>query len=52
MLKAFMANPELNGFILGVLGLGIIYIFHQVWSLSREINWIESFRTGRPGMSV
>ena len=52
MFKAFMANPQLNGFILGVLGLGIIYIFHQVWSLSREINWIESFRTGRPGMSV
>jgi len=52
MFKAFMANPQLNGFILGVLGLGIIYIFHQVWSLSREVNWIESFRTGRPGMSV
>ena len=52
LLKAFSANPELNGFILGVLALGIIYIFHQVWSLNREVNWIESFRTGRPGMSV
>ncbi len=52
LLKAFKANPELNGFILGVLGLGVIYIFHQVWSLNREVNWIESFRTGRPGMSV
>ena len=52
LLKAFMANPQLNGFILGVLALGIIYIFHQVWSLSREVSWIESFRSGRPGMSV
>jgi len=52
LFNAFMANPELNGFILSVLLLGIAYIFHQVWSLNREVNWIESFRTGRPGMSV
>ncbi len=49
---AFMANPALNALIISVLGLGIAYIFHQVWSLYREVNWIESFRTGRPGMSV
>jgi hypothetical protein len=34
------------------LALGIAYIFHQVWSLNREVNWIQGFRTGRPGMSV
>jgi hypothetical protein len=50
--NAFMANPTLNALIIGVLVLGIAYIFHQVWSLNREVNWIESFRTGRPGMSV
>ena len=50
--KAFIANPALNALIISVLGLGIAYIFHQVWSLNREVNWIQSFRTGRPGMSV
>ena len=49
---AFMANTALNSLIISVLGLGIAYIFHQVWSLNREVNWIQSFRTGRPGMSV
>ncbi len=52
LIGAFMANPQLNSFILAVLALGIGYIFHQVWSLNREVNWIQSFRTGRPGMSV
>jgi hypothetical protein len=52
LIGAFMANPQLNGFILAVLALGVAYIFHQVWSLNREVNWIQSFRTGRPGMSV
>ncbi|MHA1107647.1 MAG: flagellar motor protein MotA [Alphaproteobacteria bacterium] len=45
---AFLANPGLNGLILGVLVLGIIYIFQQVFQLSREVAWIENFRTGRP----
>lgn len=41
---AFMANPALNGLILGVLLLGIIYIFRQVTLLIPEVAWIESFR--------
>jgi hypothetical protein len=41
---AFMANPALNGLILGVLLLGIIYIFRQVALLIPEVAWIESFR--------
>ncbi len=48
---AFLANPGLNGLILGVLALGIIYIFQQVFQLSREVTWIENFRTGRPELS-
>ena len=48
---AFFANPFLNGFILAVLVLGIIYIFRQVWVLKGEINWIERFRTGQPSLS-
>lgn len=49
---AFLANPGLNGLILGVLVLGIIYIFQQVIGLNREVRWIENFRTGRPGLST
>ena len=49
---AFIANPGLNGLILGVLVLGIVYNFRQVVQLTREVNWIENYRTGRPGISV
>ena len=52
MLQAFLANPGLNGFIVGFLVLGIGYCFAQVVLLNREVNWIDTFRTGRPGMSV
>jgi hypothetical protein len=44
---AFMANPALNGLILGVLLLGIIYIFRQVALLISEVAWIESFRNNQ-----
>lgn len=50
--QAFLANQGLNGLIIGVLALGIAYIFRQVFALQREVNWIEGFRTGRVGMSV
>ena len=46
---AFMANPALNGLILGVLLLGIIYIFRQVALLISEVAWIESFRNNHQG---
>ncbi len=49
---AFLANSGLNGLILGVLFLGIVYVFEQVILLTREVKWIENFRTGRPGLSV
>ncbi len=41
---AFMSNAPLNGLILGVLLLGIIYNFRQVMMLYPEVAWIESFR--------
>ncbi|MEE8333036.1 MAG: flagellar motor protein MotA [Alphaproteobacteria bacterium] len=49
---AFMANPALNGLILGVLVLGIGYIFRQVVAVMHEETWIEGFRTNRPGLSM
>jgi len=42
---AFLANAPLNGFIVGVLVLGIIYNFRQVILLYPEVAWIDNFRT-------
>jgi hypothetical protein len=50
--RIFMYNPVLNGLILGVLLLGIIYAFRRVLSLKPEIRWIEAFRTSHPGFSL
>ena len=52
LLEAFRANPPLNGLILGVLLIGIIYCFRQVIQLAPEVRWIESFRTNQPGLST
>ncbi len=52
LINAFSANAPLNGLIVGVLILGIIYIFRQVILLMAEENWIDSFRNNRPGLSV
>jgi hypothetical protein len=41
---AFMANPGLNGFILGVLLIGIVLVFNQVISLMPEVRWFNSYR--------
>lgn len=48
----FGANPLLNGLILGVLGLGILYIFRQIIVLYPEVAWIEAFRAEQPGLSM
>jgi hypothetical protein len=50
--RIFMYNPFLNGLILGVLLLGIVYIFRRAFSLKPEIRWIEAFRTQQPGFSL
>ena len=42
--NAFMTNPGLNGFILGVLIIGIVLVFNQVISLIPEVRWFNSFR--------
>ncbi len=51
MRTAFLANPALNGVIVGVLVLGIVYTFRQTLSLNREIDWIETVRAERPPMA-
>jgi len=50
--RAFSANAALNGLILGVLVLGIVYVFRQVLQLRPEVTWIETFRRSEPGLSV
>jgi hypothetical protein len=45
----FLANPYLNGFILGVFILGVMTCFWQVAQLVSSVNWIEDFAAERPG---
>jgi hypothetical protein len=44
--SAFQTNPGLNGLILGVLLIGILFAFIQVIRLFREVKWVNSFRAG------
>jgi hypothetical protein len=48
---AFLANAPLNGLILGVLLLGVVYNFRQVLQLYPEVAWIESFRRDQTALS-
>ncbi|HJS33621.1 MAG TPA: flagellar motor protein MotA [Alphaproteobacteria bacterium] len=48
---AFLANPPLNGMIIGVLLLGVGYNFRQVLVLNPEVTWIEHFRRDQPKLS-
>jgi hypothetical protein len=50
--RSFMANPGLNGLILAVLFVGIVYAFRQVLMLYPEINWVNNFRIADPGIAV
>lgn len=47
--RAFMANPGLNGLILGVLLIGVAHSVRRVVMLGGEIGWIESMRRQRRG---
>jgi hypothetical protein len=48
---ALMSNPGLNGLILGVLAVGIIYAFRQVIRLYPEIRFVNAFRVSDPGLA-
>src|SRR5579863_8397646 len=50
ILNAFMANPWLNGLIVGVLLIGIILSFHRVIRLFPEVAWVNGFRRADPGL--
>jgi hypothetical protein len=42
--RAFMANPGLNGLIIGVLVIGIAMSMRNVIGLMPEVRWVNSFR--------
>lgn len=44
LIDAFNANPALNGLILGVLGIGVIYNLRQAGVISPAVRWVEAFR--------
>jgi hypothetical protein len=43
MRYAFLANPVLNGMIIGVLFIGVVYIFRNIIMLKPEVDWIDAF---------
>lgn len=49
---AFLANPGLNGLIIGVLLIGILLSFRQVLRLFPEVAWVNGFRLADPGITV
>lgn len=48
---AFMANPVLNGLILGILVVGVALNLRNVTRLNREVNWIERFSRDQAAVS-
>lgn len=46
---AFMANAVLNGIIVGVFVVGVVFIFQNVVRIGPEVAWVESYRTAEPG---
>ncbi len=49
---AFLANPGLNALIIGVLFIGIMMSFRQIFRLLPGIAWVNSFRLADPGLAV
>ncbi len=52
IIQAFLANPWLNGLIIGVLCIGIILSFHQVIRLFSEVSWVNGFRRADPALAA
>ena len=46
IMVAFMANPGLNGLILGVLFIGIVFALRQVALLFPEVRWVNALQQG------
>jgi hypothetical protein len=46
---AFMANPVLNGIIVGVFIVGVVFIVQSVVRIGPEVAWVEAYRNAPPG---
>ncbi len=44
LVDSFNANPPLNGLILGVLAVGVIYNLRMAGVVAPSIRWVEAFR--------
>jgi len=51
-ISAFQANPGLNGLIIGVLVIGILFAFWQVFRIYPEVRWVNAFRIADPGLAI
>jgi len=49
---AFVSNPYLNGLILATLLFGITFIFRQVLTLNKEVDWTENLKKIETGVSL
>ncbi len=45
--RAFFNNPFLNGVIITVLALGIVYAFRQVFLLQTDVTWVDGYDRAR-----
>lgn len=52
ILHIFSANRVLNGLVIGVLLIGILYVFRQVLMLRPEVEWIEAYRRLGPSAAL
>jgi uncharacterized protein (DUF2267 family) len=52
IINAFFANPWLNGLIIGVLIIGIIFTFHHVIRLFAEVSWLNRYRSADPKLGA
>jgi MotA/TolQ/ExbB proton channel family len=52
LISSFKANPALNGLIVAVFAVGVVYAFVQVVRLYPEIRWVNAFRIADPGLAA
>jgi hypothetical protein len=48
----FLNNPDLNGLILFILLVGIVWTLRQVMRLGPEVAWVEAYQNPRPSATT
>tara|TARA_R110002051_G_scaffold324773_1_gene423614 strand:- start:85188 stop:86180 length:993 start_codon:yes stop_codon:yes gene_type:complete len=52
LIEAFEANPAINGVILAVLVIGVVYTFAQALGIGPAANWLKRFRSAEAGITL